>query len=135
MLDKFQSVAAMTRQIADGYEYYLVMREGGSVGYFALVPNVAERDVMLSKIYVRQAQRGGGIGKAILGFVEGRCLELGLKEVWLTVNRNNAGSIAFYRKRGFVEAGSIVQDIGNGYVMDDYKMVKVVGAGRGRKRP
>jgi hypothetical protein len=29
-----------------------------------------------------------------------------------------------------VRSGELVQDIGNGFVMDDYRMVKKLGAGR-----
>ena len=36
-------------------------------------------------------------------------------------------SIAWYTRMGFRNAGPIVQDIGAGYVMDDYRMEKVVG--------
>ena len=60
----------------------------------------------------------------IITFVEARCAEIGIREVWLTVNRHNADSIAFYRHVGFVTAGNVVQEIGNGFMMDDYKMSK-----------
>jgi ribosomal protein S18 acetylase RimI-like enzyme len=52
--------------------------------------------------------------------------------LWLTVNRHNTGSIAFYQHLGFKVSGTVVQDIGSGFVMDDYKMVKAIpNAGRG----
>ena len=44
----------------------------------------------------------------------------------LTVNRHNAGSIAFYERMGFAVAGALVQEIGEGFVMDDYRMVKAI---------
>jgi len=49
-----------------------------------------------------------------------------VRELWLTVNKDNADSIAFYRRVGFRIAGSSVMDIGGGFVMDDYRMVKGV---------
>ena len=42
-----------------------------------------------------QQRRGTGLGKAILAFVEKRCASMGIRELWLTVNRNNTGSISF----------------------------------------
>jgi diamine N-acetyltransferase len=45
----------------------------------------------------------------------------------LTVNRHNAGPIAFHQRMGFTIAGTLVQDIGQGFVMDDYKMIKPIG--------
>ncbi|MBN1437127.1 MAG: GNAT family N-acetyltransferase [Sedimentisphaerales bacterium] len=124
MLGKFQSVGAIEEQIAAGYEYYLVRVDDEPVGYFALVPQVEEDQAMLSKIYVKAQQRGSGLGKAMMEFVEGRCKELGIDRLWLTVNRHNTETIGFYEHLGFSKSGELLQDIGNGYVMDDYKMVK-----------
>jgi GNAT superfamily N-acetyltransferase len=127
MLAKFQSAPAIAQQIVDGYHYYIVIDAGHGVGYFAIVPCPAERSAQLSKIYVRRERRGRGFGKVIMAFVERRCIEMGIRDLWLTVNRHNASSIAFYRHVGFTRSGDLVQDIGNGFVMDDYKMVKMIG--------
>jgi GNAT superfamily N-acetyltransferase len=124
MLERFQSAAAIREQIAAGYEYYLVSDGGRYAGYFALVPARTKRAVQLSKIYVRHAQRGRGLGKAILAFADAYCVERGIGRLWLTVNRHNAGSIAFYERMGFTKAKRLVRKIGGGFVMDDYKMVK-----------
>jgi RimJ/RimL family protein N-acetyltransferase len=40
------------------------------------------------------------------------------------VNKNNVNSIKVYEKLGFKKTGPVIQDIGNGFVMDDYKMEK-----------
>ena len=42
--------------------------------------------------------------------------------IWLTVNRDNLGSVAFYRQAGFYVDHDEVTDIGQGYVMDDHIM-------------
>ena len=128
MLANLQSVRAITQQIAGGYEYYLVIDSGAPVGYFAIVPNPAAHSALLSKIYVKQDRRGTGQGKTMVRFIEKRCAQLGIRELWLTVNRNNSDSIAFYQCMGFTTTGSLVQDIGNGFVMDDYRMAKEIGA-------
>ena len=123
MLDKFQSTEVIARQIAaERYEYYLAP----DAGYLALVPDLAKKSLMLSKIYVKAALRGTGWGRTMAEFAEKRCSELGCGELWLTVNRNNAGSIAFYERRGFRKAQALVTDIGGGFVMDDWRMVKNV---------
>ena len=123
MLAKFQSAEAIARQIAaEGYEYYLAP----GAGYLALVPDPAKKSLLLSKIYVRAARRGTGLGRAMVTFAEIRCVELGCRELWLTVNRNNAGSIAFYERLGFRKTQSLVTDIGGGFVMDDWRMAKDV---------
>ncbi|MFA7158550.1 MAG: GNAT family N-acetyltransferase [Kiritimatiellia bacterium] len=124
MLANFQSTKAIARQIAEGYLYYLVTNNCRKAGYFAIVPDRKKRTALLSKIYVRQALRGRGLGKDILKFAEKYCLKKKAKMLWLTVNRNNKDSIAFYLRAGFKKSGKIVTDIGDGFIMDDYKMVK-----------
>jgi GNAT superfamily N-acetyltransferase len=124
MLAKFQSAPVIAEQMSLGYEYYLVAHDKRPVGYFALIPNLAKSSVMLSKIYLKQKVRGHGLGRSTINFIVAYCQKLSARELWLTVNRHNASSIAFYESIGFVKAKTLVQDIGNGFVMDDYKMVK-----------
>ena len=131
MLDKFQSEAAVTKQIADGYEYYLLGRDGKSVGYTAIVPDAEQSTLMISKLYVKKCARGQGFGRKMLEFAEGVARQRRLKTLWLTVNKNNANSIACYVRMGFRNVASIVQDIGGGYVMDDYRMEKTIGQEEG----
>lgn len=127
MLDKFQSEQAVGQQVSGNYEYYLVAREGHPAGYVAVVPDTNEASLLLSKIYVRKQERCHGVGKSILHFVENLCARRGIKTMWLTVNKNNTGSISWYMRMGFRNAGPILQDIGNGFVMDDFRMEKDLG--------
>ncbi|HMB00726.1 MAG TPA: GNAT family N-acetyltransferase [Spirochaetota bacterium] len=124
MLDKFQSASAIAAQMEDGYEYYTVLHEGENAGYMAIVPDEAAKTAMISKIYVRRSRRGYGFGRAMLEFAEDICREHRIRTLWLTVNKNNSRSIAWYRRMGFKNAGSTVQNIGAGFVMDDYRMEK-----------
>ena len=128
MLDKFQSPAAIKEQIEKGYEYYKVCEEGTNIGYFALVPNQENRRMMLSKIYILAEHQGRGLGRAVIAFAQKRCAETGHRTLWLTVNKNNVWSIAFYERAGFKRESSVVSDIGGGFVMDDYIMSKRVRA-------
>ena len=123
MLEKFQSAGAIARQMAEaGYEYYLAP----GAGYLALVPDAEGERLMVSKIYVKAERRGTGLGRAMLAFAERRAAEMGRRELWLTVNKNNAGSIAFYERMGFRKTGPLVQDVGGGHVMDDWRMAKAL---------
>lgn len=128
MLEKFQSPAAIREQIEKGYAYYEVCESGQAVGYFALVPSPADGRMMLSKIYILAAFQGRGLGRAVISFAEKRCVETGHRTLWLTVNKNNVRSIAFYERAGFKKESSVVSDIGGGFVMDDYIMSKRVRA-------
>ena len=94
------------------------------MGYTAVEP---ERDrLFLSKIYIDKKYRRKGLAAEVIRFLEGECRKNGWKSIWLTVNRNNTGSIAVYKKLGFIKTREQVSDIGEGFVMDDYIMEKPV---------
>ena len=123
MLDKFQSAEAIAGQIEnEGYEYCLIRYQGQDAGYLALVPDAEERTMLLSKIYVHGTMRGRGLGKQALQFAIDDCRERGFQKLWLTVNKYNSDSIAWYERQGFTNAGPLITDIGGGFVMDDYRM-------------
>ncbi|MFZ0035577.1 MAG: GNAT family N-acetyltransferase, partial [Sedimentisphaerales bacterium] len=126
MLEKFQSREALLNQIEkDGYLYYLREDKNGNwVGYFGVVPRLKE--LFLSKLYITAENRGKGFAKRALEFIETLARDNGLSSITLTVNKNNSDSIKAYKKLGFVITTSLVTDIGNGFVMDDYKMEKTV---------
>jgi len=124
MLSKFQSKEAIRKQIDGGYRYFLSLYGEKRAGYFAILPDEPKGSMFLSKLYVDKEFRGQGIGRASVSYIEDICKNSGLNTIWLTVNKNNENSIKVYKKLGFVIVESIVQDIGNGFVMDDYKMEK-----------
>lgn len=126
MLSKFQSAEAIRNQLESGYRYFLMLLDGEYAGYFAILPDYSNNKMFLSKLYVDKNFRGRGIARMSISYIESICKETGLESIWLTVNKNNQGSIAAYEKMGFVNLGDIVQDIGNGFIMDDYKMEKGV---------
>ena len=124
MLERFQSEDPIKRQMTeDRYQYFGIFADGVLAGYYA-VQALEDRFVFLSKFYTRKSFRGRGFGKMMLSHLEKQWKPLGKSRVWLTVNKNNADSIAIYKKLGFSIIEEIVADIGNGFVMDDYKMEK-----------
>lgn len=124
MLETFQSAEAVTEQIKQGTLYFLIRTGNNFIGYLAVEPRGEE--LFLSKIYVASGLRGRGYGKKALQFAETLAKERNLKKIVLTVNKNNVKSIKAYEKMGFKNVESLVQDIGSGFVMDDYKMEKIV---------
>ncbi|TCM96409.1 ribosomal protein S18 acetylase RimI-like enzyme [Paenibacillus sp. BK033] len=124
MIEKFQSVSAITGQIENqGYEYCLLQQQDGTAaGYLSIRADNGK--LFLSKFYVSKEHRGQGYASQAMQFIEQLCIERGLSHIWLTVNRDNASSIAVYEKKGFISVREQVADIGNGYVMDDFIMEK-----------
>ncbi|MFD1095588.1 GNAT family N-acetyltransferase [Salegentibacter chungangensis] len=124
MLQKFQSAAAIEDQVQNGMVYYLLIYEDKEVGYFSF--SRQEGALFLSKIYVLNSLRGRGIGSATISFLEKQAKKLDLHKIKLTVNRFNSSSIKAYEKMGFKNVGTTVQDIGGGFVMDDFILEKPV---------
>jgi len=78
----------------------------------------------VSKLYVLKAYRGKKIAKSAMLYVDSMAQELGLSKIRLHVNKYNTNSILVYEKMGFVNTNSIITEIGEGFIMDDYEMVK-----------
>ena len=126
MLTNFQSPDAIRAQISDGLEYYLAKEDREWVGYVGLTPDYAQNKMMLSKIYVKSSSRGKGVGQSLLDFVEKKSALEEFSSIWLTVNRFNNDSIAWYKHRGFITVDKVKKDIGGGFFMDDYLMEKSI---------
>lgn len=125
MIEQFQSVSAMAKQIHEqGFEYYLFSLNDHTVGYMSVKQD--EEKLFLSKFYIKKEYRGHGYASQVMTYLEQLCKERSLSHIWLTVNRYNETSIAVYQKKGFQIVQEQVADIGNGFVMDDYIMEKVL---------
>ena len=118
MIRRFQSVPAITEQLEHGYQYYFVSDAvGKKVGFLAFYPKGNE--LYLSKFYLQKAQRGKSISRDMLQFVIRRAKEDGLSSIVLNVNKNNSAVLA-YEKLGFKKIREEKNDIGNGFIMDDF---------------
>lgn len=125
MVEKYQSVAAITRQIVDeGYQYYLLVCGEVIIGYFGIRDD-AEK-LFLSKLYLKKNFRGKGYFSEMLQYIESVAESKGHQYLYLTVNKHNDSTVAVYKKKGFSISKEVVTDIGNGFVMDDYVMEKKI---------
>lgn len=126
MLGTLQSPAAIAQQVADGCCYSIVLLDTEPAGYLAYQLDTQKKQVFLSKFYVAAPYRRKGAGRHMLKDVENHAARNGCKKIWLTVNRNNTDTITAYEKLGFLKKGELETEIGKGYIMDDYMMVKVI---------
>ena len=124
MIEKFQSVPAIHRQMeSEGYVYYMMLDDGVPAGFIGLVPH-KEGKMFLSKLYVSAAHRSRGLPRAAFDFVETLCQAEKLPAIYLTVNKKNFHAIEVYKYFGFHQTDAVVTDIGSGFVMNDYIMQK-----------
>jgi GNAT superfamily N-acetyltransferase len=121
MLASFQSESAITAQLQDGYEYFLVSQAGSWLGYCSVRTELELRRLFVSKLYLLKAVRGQGMGRATMNFLARLAALRGLATLWLTVNKHNS-ALQAYLHMGWVVTNEVVTDIGNGYVMDDYQL-------------
>lgn len=124
MLEKFQSAIAIEDQVANGVLYYLISFQDKPVGYFSV--SREEDFLFLSKLYVLRSARAKGLGRAAISYMEDLAKDFDLQRIRLTVNKFNTNSIKAYEKMEFLNVDAIVQDIGNGFVMDDYVLEKIL---------
>lgn len=116
MLETFQSLEAIRNSELD---YYLIYYNNTICGYLGL--GQEDHCLLLSKIYLLDVFRGKGILDSILDFSKECAKEKSLNTLRLYVNKYNK-ALARYEAKGFKIVSSHVFDIGNDYVMDDYRM-------------
>lgn len=119
MLNMMYNPIRLQQDLDEGYQWELIYQDASLIGYLAYVIKEDHR-VFLSKIYLKTAVQGIGLGKVALNRVKEYAKNKGCKAVYLTVNKNNIKGIRAYQKSGFTIIDEVVVDIGNGYIMDDY---------------
>lgn len=126
MLEKFQSDAAVKDQMANqNYRYYLMVCDGQDAGFIGFSPRYEGREeLFLSKLYLLPEFRGQGVAGKALALAEEEARQEGLMKIRLTVNKGNAHAAQVYKHYGFRTVEEAETDIGGGFVMDDFIMVK-----------
>ncbi|SDB55926.1 hypothetical protein SAMN05660653_02812 [Desulfonatronum thiosulfatophilum] len=125
MLDKFQSAEAVANQLVDGYEYYTVSHDGEIQGYMAIVPEADTSTVLLSKI--RPKIRAWPWIRTCDAGVYGGCLQRSPNQNSLVDRQQEQQSFAgVVHPNGVQDRRITVQDIGGGFVMDDYRIEKAI---------
>ena len=129
MLEKFQSPHAVKEQMSTlNYRYYLLVCGGENAGFVGFSPRYEGREEMfLSKVYLLPEFRGQGAVRAAFALVEDETRKEGLSKRRLTVNKGNTHAVQVYEHYGFRTVEKVKTDIGSGYVMDDFIMVKELG--------
>lgn len=114
----------LVRQFLARGDVWLGARAAGLLVGFAHGHPLAEGDYKLDKLYVDLDWQRHGIGGALIREMSARALAHGHGRLALRVNRQNQQAIDAYLKHGFSVATIHLEDIGNGFIMDDYVMTK-----------
>lgn len=109
---------------ADDRWMCLLRLSGTPAGYCSWVRTETTDEMKLEQLYLLEEHRGKGLGGLMLRHIENHARQQDCRQLSLQVNKQNMEAVAFYRKAGFTVREEIVQDIGNGFVMDDFVMGK-----------
>ncbi|EXI76027.1 MAG TPA: GNAT family N-acetyltransferase [Candidatus Accumulibacter phosphatis] len=102
--------------------------DGCLAGFSACMTMPAGGEMKLDKLYVDPDRQRGGIGARLIEQVECHAHAAGCRALILAVNKRNERAIAAYRKHGFAVRDSVCVDIGRGFVMDDFIMLRSLPA-------
>jgi GNAT superfamily N-acetyltransferase len=125
MLARMYSLNVLRDEIrSQGIRYDCLLLDDKIVGFASYGPTAEQGTIKLHKLYLLLELHGRGLGSRLLQHVEHEIRASGARRLILSVNKRNAKAIAAYKRNGFIVAVSVVTDIGNGFVMDDYVMAK-----------
>ena len=125
MLELMYSETSLKAQMDKGHQFILAVNEGLPIGFaaFSKKSDDEPQTFRLHKLYVLPRQHAQGVGSALLAQVITESKAEGATLLELNVNKFNIAK-QFYDKKGFTILREEILDIGDGYVMDDYVMVK-----------
>jgi GNAT superfamily N-acetyltransferase len=126
MLELGYNRAVIMREITEeGITWLSIMDGETMIGLISAGPYGADA-IKLHKLYVLPEYHGKGIGAMALARVEQVAREACAHKIVLNVNKRNAKAIRAYERAGWRIAEEVVNDIGNGHVMDDFVMTKQI---------
>lgn len=99
---------------------------GGGIAGFSSYFLSGPGEMKLDKLYVRQDRQRKGYGGMLIERACAVARERDCSRLVLAVNKNNRNAIAAYDKYGFEIRDAVVKEIGGGFVMDDYIMVRKI---------
>lgn len=125
MLEKFLSKEVISSSILnDGYCFYGLYEEDTLIGFTSI--HAEDTMLFLSKLYILKEHRGKAYASTTISFLMKLVQTKKLQGIWLTCNKYNHTTLAIYKHLGFEIFDEAVNDIGNGYVMDDYYLRKML---------
>lgn len=124
MLNEFYDLDYLSKNIENGHRFLLANEGEIALGFASYEHHYkGENKTRIHKIYMLPAAQGNGIGLKLMNKVEELAKENNSKALSLNVNKYNKAQ-DFYKKIGFKIVADEVIDIGNNFIMDDFKMEK-----------
>ena len=123
MLAKIYNHESLIEQLnIKKHVFYLIENNRQTIGFLS-ISSENNSDYFLHKFYIHQQKSNSGVGTEVLHLLIDIIQP---KSLTLTVNRQNFKSINFYFKNGFKIDRIEDFDIGDGYQMNDFIMIKYI---------
>lgn len=126
MLNAFYSANSLQEQMQKGHLFYGFKENDNLIAFIAVELNFPViNTTKIHKLYVLPNQQGKQLGKKLIDFVSQLVLQKEQKKLILNVNRYNSAK-EFYTKLGFIITKEEDIEIGQGYLMEDFVMEKIL---------
>lgn len=127
MLQMMYSKEALQLQVRENkHHFILAMESNNPIGFASYEFNYSgSKKTKIHKIYILSSHQGKGIGKQLIDFIEKEAKKEYQDSLCLNVNKFNNAQ-CFYKKVGFHVSCEEVIEIGNGFIMDDFVMEKII---------
>lgn len=122
MLGVMYASEVIEKELALGTCWMLIRLDDEPVGFVSYSHNEITGVCKLHKLYVQVKHHGQGVGRAGLAHVMEAAAAAGAREISLFVNKRNSKAIRAYQRAGFTVAESVVTQLGQGHVMNDFRM-------------
>jgi GNAT superfamily N-acetyltransferase len=126
MLAQRYSPVTVRAELRESGLWWDKLMVGGVMAGFASYFLAQAGEMKLDKLYVHPRHQRCGYGGRMIERAGQVARARGCSRLVLAVNKHNETAIAAYLKHGFLIAGATVKDIGSGFVMDDYVMVRAL---------
>ncbi len=124
MMEMMYSLDSLENQLKNNIVFLLVKEENDFIGFASYELNFQNSNkTKIHKLYVLPTIQGKGVGKNLILHIQEIAMKNTNSALILNVNKYNKAK-DFYLHNQFEIADSLVVDIGNGYVMDDFVMEK-----------
>lgn len=126
MLNNMYNSLTLQQQLQSRHEMLLIYWDNNPQGFAAFEFDYEQKGTTkLHKLYMLPNQQGKGLGKKLLETVIMNAKQANQQQLMLNVNRANK-AIHFYEKMGFTITEIVDIEIGQGYYMNDYIMLKML---------
>jgi len=124
MMKLMYSEESLFQQIKKKHQFFIASEGIHNLGFMSVEHNYLDTNTTrLHKLYMIPKFQGKGIGKLLIDKIVALAIENQSDKISLNVNKFNK-AFTFYKKMGFEVIAEEDLEIGNGYLMEDYKMEK-----------